>query len=697
MRLRRFGLPAIVFLTLSLGLHLRADHFVFEENRGQAQADVRFVARNGAMSVAVEGAALTLSAGNESIRLSFAGASETAVVRGENLRPETRNYFIGNDRSRWVTDVRTWERVRIDELYAGIDLVFRSAADGLEYDFIVAPGANPDVIAMTWEGTMHLAKEGETLVASTSEGVALRQTAPVSFQVAKRVASRWSLRERELRFVLGDYDRSAELTIDPVIVAATYLGGSSGDQAHEVAIDGGGNIYVAGETYSTNYPFVGGAQSTNKSAPGERDVFVTKLDPSGRTVLYSTYFGGATGRDMLEALAVDANGSVYFGGGTYSTDLPTSPNAFQIKGNKWVGEDGFLVKLTPAGNAIAYCTYMSANSNEPSTEVIRGIATDLLGHAFVVGDTTDPTWPVTAGAYRTTGCDSQKDAFVAKVSPDGSSLVYSTYLCGADFDMGRAIDVDGDGNAFVTGTTYSADFPQVGGPQVTIREGDAFVAKLSASGASLLRSTLIGGSKGDGGASLALGPNGSVYIAGTTRSTDFPVANGYQQSYLGSRDYCQSGPPPTYCGDSYIARLGSDFTLLSATFLGGARSDDQINTIAASPAGLVAVGTTESTDFPLVSPTQSTYGGHRDAFVSLFDPTLRNLVFSTFVGGSEWDIGETVAIDDAGSIHLAGYTLSTDFPVSNAYQAASAGPFDAFVVKFSAPAGAPGRRHAVRH
>jgi hypothetical protein len=670
---------------------------VFEENRGQAPPAIRYFARHGSMRVAVEDRAFTLAEDGEWVRFSFFGAAVDPVIRGERLQAGTRNYFVGNDPSRWVTNVRTWERVRIDGLYPGVDVVFHPSEEGIEYDFIVAPGASPERIAMRTEGTMRLRKDAGALIASTMEGVAFRQSEPLSFQASGAVKSAWILQESEIRFELGAYDRSSELIIDPVIVAATYIGGSSGDEAHAIAVDAAGNIYVGGDTYSGNYPFLGGAQSTNKSSPGERDVFVTKFDPSGRTVIYSTYFGGARGRDLLEDLAVDPTGAVYFGGATYSTDLPVSANAFQKKANKWVGEDGFLVRLSAAGNAIVYCTYLTANSDVPSTEVIRGVAVDDEGRAFVVGDTTDPTWPITAGAYRTTGCDTDRDAFVTKVNADGSGLLYSTYLCGSDSDFGHAIAVDAEGNAIVTGTTYSADFPQAGLPPVTIREGDAWVAKLNADGSSLLRATLVGGSEADGGTSLALGPDGSVYIAGITRSIDFPAMNGYQQSYRGAVEYCQSGPPPQYCGDSYIARLDAGLSLLGATYLGGARSDDRINAIAASSSGVVAVGTTESSDYPLVSPTQSTYAGHRDAFVALFDPVLRNLTFSTFAGGSEWDLGESVAFDAAGAIHLTGSTLSTDFPISNAYQALSAGAFEVFLVKFSAQASAPGRRRAIRH
>lgn len=708
MDLRRYGLHVAAFLSVILAVcHaagaserlISASSLVFEQNQGQAPAGVRFLARRGSMLLALEDDAFTLATANgEWIRFSFDCAGRTPAVHGEGRLPGTRNYFVGDDPSRWVTDVPAWERVRIDDLYPGIDVVFRSSGEKLEYDFVVAPGASPKVIAMTVGGTMRLQEERGALVASTSDGVAFRQLAPASFQAAPRsrpVTSACRLHGNEIRFAVGQYNAEAELIIDPVIETSTYIGGNSGDEAHAVAVDAGGNIYIAGETYSTDYPFLGGVQPANQT-PSQRDGFITKLDPSGRRVIFSTYFGG-NAYDLVQAIAVDSTGAVYVAGNGYSTNLPVTANAFQKKANIWVGDDGFLVKLSPAGNAIVYCTYLGANSDKPSFETLRGIAVDAQGNAFVVGDTTDPTWPVTAGAFRTVGCDSNLDAFVTKVSPDGSSLVYSTYLCGSGWDYGRAIRVDAAGNAFATGSTSSSDFPQVGLPPAVLREGDAWVAKLNPSGSALLRSTLIGGSHGDGGASLALGPDGSVYVAGTTRSADFPVLDGYQQSYRGASEYCQNGPPPAYCGDSFVARLSPDLVLLSATFLGGARSDDSITAIGASSAGVVVVGTTESADFPLVSPTQSTYGGKRDTFVSVFDRTLHNLTFSTFVGGNDWDVGEAVASDSAGAIYVTGYTGSTNFPTSNAYRAASAGSFDAFVVKFSAPAPTPPRKRAVGH
>jgi hypothetical protein len=667
---------------------------VFEENRGQADPNVRFTARRGSIGVAIEPSAFTLAAPNgEWIRFSFEAANDRAAVHGENRQRETRNYFIGNDPSRWVRDVPTWERVATEELYPGIDLIFRAAGENLEYDFIVKPGANPAVIRMIAEGSLSLGNEGGALVASSGGRAVFRHLAPHSCQRGGApVVSAWLQRGKEAGFALGTYDRSAELIIDPVIVTSTYMGGSSGDEVHALAVDAAGNIYLGGETYSTNYPVASAVQPINKT-PSQRDGFVTKLDPSGRTVLFSTYFGG-NGYDIVEALAVDDEGSLYFAGSGYSLDLPVSANAFQRQANAFSGEDGFVVKLTPAGNAIAYCTYLVANSNRPSFETLRGLAVDSAGFAYVVGDTTDPTWPVTPGAYRTTGCGGEgRDPFVTKVSRDGSSLVYSTYVCGSDFDLGNGIRVDASGNAFVVGTTFSADFPQAGTPVVAVRENDAWVAKLNPTGSSLLRSAIIGGSHNESGLAIALGGYEDLYIAGWTDSSDFPVREGYQQSYRGSRDSCSDG----FCGDSFVVRLDVNLAILSATYVGGGVSDDRIEAIAASAAGVAVAGTTESTDFPLMAPTQSSYGGERDAFIALFDTTLRSLAFSTFIGGSDWDIGEGVTIGADGVVNAAGYTLSSNFPTSNAYQTAAPGSFDGFVVQFSGASSAPSpRRRAVR-
>ena len=391
----------VVLLTMLFAAHARA--LVFEENRGQAPPNVRFVAHRGGTSVAIEDDAFSiLTGGSDWLRLSFAGVSPCANVQPLRRLSAHANYFVGNDPAQWVTDVPMWEGVAIRGLYPGIDVQFREARGGLEYDFVVAPGADPDLIAMRTDGSLRLVEHEGVLIASHDGIEAFRQLPPLAFQSARIIESAIQLEGEGIHFAHSSFDPRLELVIDPVIVFSTYAGGSSGDQAHAITVDAAGNTYIAGATYSSNYPLRDPFQSTNKSTPSERDAFVTKLDASGQ-VVFSTYFGGTRGRDLAEAVAVDASGAVYFAGTTYSLDLPVSSNAFQKTANQWVGDDGFLAKLVPAGNALAYATYLAAMSDVPSTEFIRAILVDRNGNAIVTGDTSNATWPVTPGAYRTTG------------------------------------------------------------------------------------------------------------------------------------------------------------------------------------------------------------------------------------------------------------------------------------------------------
>lgn len=394
--------------------------------------------------------------------------------------------------------------------------------------------------------------------------------------------------------------------VGTALLYSTYLGGSADDFGQAIALDSSGNAYVTGYTYSTDFPTVNPIQSKNN---GDADVFVAKLNPSGNALAYSTYLGGK-GADFGQGIAVDGAGSAYIAGYTYSTDFPTaSPLQATNVGNA----NAFVTKLNAAGSALTYSTYLGGNDYDYAT----GIAVDSFGSTYVAGYTSSTTFPTCPNVGGTAPCTSAGkplqgsnaggvDAFVAKVSASGSGLVYSTYLGGSGDDMGNAIAVDSGGNAYVTGDTYSTDFPTVGPLQSKNAGGDdAFVAKLNAAGTALLYSTYFGGSSSDAAYGIAVDSAGSAYLAGSTLSTDLPTVNPTQGKSAGSFD-------------AFVAKVGpSGASLWFSTYLGGS-GDDFGQGIAVDNAGNAYVtGQTASTDLPTVVPEQGARGGGwSDAFIA---------------------------------------------------------------------------------
>jgi len=505
---------------------------------------------------------------------------------------------------------------------------------------------------------------------------------------------------------VATYDRTHPLVIDPVLSYSTYLGGSGNDFASGIAVDAAGNAYVTGSTDSTNFPTTAGAFA---GVTGSSDAFVTKLDPSGSTLVYSTYLGGS-GDDVARGIAVDASGNAYVTGQTSSPDLPTA-NAFQpvfVGGPADLGPagpyDGFVTKLDSTGSTLLYSTYLGGND----ADVSFAVAVDASGNAYVAGWTRSSDFPTTPGAFAVsrTGAD---DAFVAKLDPTGSALVYSTFLGGSNniktanpLDTGRAIAVDGSGSAYVTGYTYSSDFPTTAGAFQTIFGSGAFghvafVTKLDPAGSALVYSTFLGGTSGiDEGLGLAIDAGGNAYVTGVTLSSDFPTTPGAFQSVSGG------------ARDAFVTKLNPAGSLLVySTYLGGGKHD-LASAIAVDAAGNAFVaGTTGpledgcnssfpcTDDFPTTAgAVQPVYGGgFRDAFLATLDSSGSALIFSTYLGGSGNDSGIGIALDSGANAYIAGATASSNFPTTaGAFQPIFAGgdnrpnpgdSFDAFVGKIA--------------
>ncbi len=502
----------------------------------------------------------------------------------------------------------------------------------------------------------------------------IRWHKPVVYQekngTRQEIAAHYSVTDtNRVGFEVARYDTRRPLYIDPLIYS-TYLGGNGSDGSFGIAVDSAGNAYVTGGTSSTNFPTVNPLQPTYG---GGGDAFVAKINPSGSALVYSTYLGGSS-YECGESIAVDSAGNAYVTGGTSSTNFPTvNPLQPTYGGGE---DDAFVAKINPQGSALVYSTYLGGSSHDFGD----GIAVDSAGDAYVTGNTTSTNFPTTPGTFQT-NFGGGWDAFVAKINPEGSALVYSTYLGGSSYDYGQGIAVDSAGNAYVIGGTSSTNFPTTPGTFQTNFGGgwDAFVAKINPEGSALVYSTYLGGSGSDTGEGIAVDSAGNAYVTGGTNSIDFPVTPGaFQTTNHGSND-------------AYVTKLNSTGSaLVYSTYLGGGNTESPNGIAVDSSGNAYVVGTTYSNDFPITpgafqivcnSGNVINCDRYGDAFVSKLNPSGSALVYSAYLGGSGNDWGNGIAVDSSGNAYVTGETNSLNFPRLNPLQRAYGGGDDAFVTK----------------
>ncbi len=698
----------------------------FEANQGQTDAQVKFLSRTGSYSLfltrdeamfALSGkkpksAALRrLTSSRVETRLAaFVGRGAGGVLRMKlrNVNPAVKvtggeelagksNYFVGNDPAKWRSNVPTYAKVKYEGIYSGIDLVYYGNQRQLEYDFIVAPGADPRRIQFDVRGAKRIRQDAQGELAFKVGEAEIRWHKPNAYQekngTRQEIAAHYAITDtNRVGFEVAKYDASRPLYIDPLIYS-TYLGGSATDYGASIAVDSAGNAYIIGHTGSTNFPTTNPLQPANA---GSNDVFVAKVNPAGSALVYSTYLGGSSDDDGV-GIAVDSTGNAYVTGFTASTDFPMMN---PLQSNPSVnGYDAFVAKLDPTGSALVYSTYLGGSVDNGGS----GIAVDSLGNAYVTGRTNSTDFPITPGAFQT-NLGGAYDAFVTKINAAGSALVYSSYLGGSsddndydylDYGGGGGIAVDSTGNAYVVGQTYSTDFPTTPGAFQTVCDnscygGYAFVAKINPTGSALVYSTYLGGSEiyyGNGyGSGIAADSAGNAYVTGTTGSADFPTTPGAFQPY------CQAGP--IYCWywpDAFVTKLNpTGSALVYSTYLGGSGIDHGYGIAVDSANNAYIIGLTFSQyKYPANFPTtpgalQSTCKPllhSACAFVTKINPAGSSLVYSTYLGGSSFDEGRGIAIDSAGNAYVTGYTESVNFPTKNPLQAANAGGGDAFVAK----------------
>lgn len=682
----------------------------FEVNEGQADRRVKFLSRGSGYSLFLTAAeaVLTLnapaaretgtapltassavhrtsSAGQgrtrqDVLRMKLLGANSSARATGLEELPGKSNYFIGDDPRQWHTNVAHYSRVRYEAVYRGVDLVFYGNQRQVEYDFIVAPGADPSAIGLAFEGARSVRIDACGDLVLRTRGGEVRQRKPLVYQETggqrQEVAGRYVKKgKRQVGFEVGEYDPSRPLVIDPVLIYTTFLGGSADDEIKGIATDGAGNAYVVGHTASANFPATGGTFQTVLG--GGSDAFVTKLDSSGSVLLYSTYLGGSS-FERSAGIAVDSAGNAYLTGLTSSNNFPVTAGAFDPFYNS--ASDAFVTKLGPTGASLVYSTYLGGSSSEEPF----GIAIDAAGGAYVTGITYSLDFPVTFGAGDTT-FNGNFDGFVTRVNTSGTGLVYSTFFGGngSDYITGIAVSA-GSGIAYLVGATSSTNFPVTPGAFDTSLGGgfDAFAAKLNATGNGLYYSTFLGGGGSEVGFGIAVDGAGYAYVTGYSPASGFPVTFGaFDTSYNG-------------LSDAFVTKLNQSGTgLIYSTYLGGSGNELGYGIAVDGTGQAYVTGYSNSANFPTTpGALDTTYAGGgvpaSDAFVAKLSQSGAALAYSTYYGGGAGlDEGRSIAVDTAGNVYVGGVTGSTDFaPTPGAFDTTfNGGVYDGFVLKLQFP------------
>ena len=647
----------------------------FEPGAGDRPA--RFLARGIRSRFLFETSAVQAEAADKSIRFEFAGANPDAHLEGIDKLSSKTGLFLGNDPAKWRRAVPNYARLQVRELYRGIDLVYYGNAGELEYDLRVEPGADPRRIRIAFSGSRPRLDAAGNLDA----GLVLKR--PVAYQIAAGGA-RIPIDSRFRRnsdgtygFALGHYDRARELVIDPVLNLKQFIGGSSQDIAYAIAHDANGFLYVAGTTYSSDFPTAGAA--AGNTPPGRQDLFIAKINPNAdrsSQIVYAGFIGGSA-NDVFGAMTVDASGRVYLTGNTASSDFPmVNARQTSLSGTT----DAFVMQLDVFETPI-YSSYLGGSGNDAA----YGIALDSRGRIWVTGGTQSDDFPV-VGGFQAARTGSQ-DVFVAGIDPAQSgsgSLVYSTYMGGTWWDTGRGIAAAPDGTVWVVGGTYSYDFPVAGNSFQPFYQsgGDAFIAQINpVPGSPLAYSTYFGAGDLEEARSVLVDANGRVIVNGYTLSPKFPVTDG--------------APQPTYGGNTDLfisifnpASPTASGQLVFSTFFGGANPDVSFDLKMDGAGNLYIAGFTTSAALPSSgNALQSNYDGSMDAFVLKLDPSKSGsgaISYFSYLGGSGLQIAYGVDFDNNGNIYLTGFTTGPIFDVlGGPGKGTASGDPDGFVIGFS--------------
>lgn len=676
----------------------------FIENRGQLNDQVRFYEQGpGRTTLFADGGVHIVPHASRPdgshvapVGIAPIGAQEgCTVTAGERLAGKV-NVFRGNDPSRWTTAIPTYRSVVYKGVYPGIDIEFYGHERGLEYDVIVHPGGDPAQVRFRCTGIdgLEIDASGD-LHMRLHDGATLIQKKPRLYQEVaggRRIeveggfvtgAAGKTDGEFTLSFTVGDHDAARPLVIDPVIVYSTYYGGKSTDFSRAIAVDAAGCAYITGLTESADLLLKNPFQ---KAYEGEEfvyltDVFVTKLAPSGKELVYSTFLGGSvykqgSAADFGKAVAVDSKGHAIVTGHTNSKDFPLKKALQPEFGGD---SDVFITKFSPAGDELVFSTYLGGDESDYGIAIETDDEDDIL----IAGFTASENFPCKNAWQDEYG--GGFDAILFKIDASGKSLVYSSYLGGDEEDLCQDLAVDEDGNAYVCGQTASKNFPVVD-PAQAEKSGalDAFAAKVEPDGEELEFATFLGGGGDDFAQGIAVDEDGLIYVTGKTRSIDFPLENPHQPSKRANHDV-------------FILQLDdSGDEVLYSTFFGGDGSDTGIDVAIDGEGRICVFGSSNSKDFPRKKSIQKKHAGYLDLFVLRFAESFESLDFSTLIGGGSSDHAGGMALDPQGNIYVTGWTRSEDFPTTTGtLQEEKAHTFDAFIVKVSGKAAESGDADAL--
>lgn len=642
---------------------------LFAANAGQCAPPVRFQARTSGLVASVVADGLLLDLEGAQLRLRFVGADAQARVEG--LEPRTaRAHYLSHARA--TRDVPTFARVRVSGLYPGIDLELYERDGALEYDLVLAPGADAGPLSLALEGADELVIEADGALVATVAGRSLRQPAPLAWQILPDgtrapLACAWQRgTDGRFGFALGVRGADAQTVIDPVLTYGTHVGGSSADQATALFVDEQGCVYASGWARSVDFPHT----PTDNGATRGKEAVVFKLAPDGRELLWATTLGGR-GDEQGLALAVTPAGEVVVAGITDSPDFPTTDNAFDETPSG--GTDGFVVKLAADGSRLVFGTLLGGSAED----ALAALALTEGGQITLAGTTRSRDFPVSSSSY---GIEPRgaRDAFVTRLDPAGERLVFSARIGGSEDDEARALAVDADGATYLTGRTLSHDFPTTLGALDRERCGvDAFVVKLSPGGRTLLYSTFLGGSGQDEGNAIAVDAQRRVVVAGGTQSLDFPF------------DADRRVPGRK---DGFAVRLSeTGNALLWATPIGG-RSADEALGVTLDPLGTAwVVGRTLSADLALTRDAhQPRLAGAADAFLVRLSADEGRTLYATFLGGEGDDELCAVHADRSGtSLAVCGSSTGLSRESRGPLAGKRRGPADAFVLRFDPRVSAP--------
>jgi hypothetical protein len=645
----------------------------FEPNVGQTDRSVDFLVRGPGYTVFLTPGGAVVRKDKSVWKMRLEGPNPRTEAVGLEPSAARSHYLTGHGESEWHTDVPHFSRVQYRSVYPGVDMVYYGNQQQLEYDFVLAPGADPARIMLAFEDIQDVQVDAHGELVLQTSGGEVRQHKPFIYQkiggTIRQVVGGFVVRRgNRVGFKIGSYDRSKPLVIDPVLGYSTYLGGFRNDAANAIAVDSAGNAYIAGWTESTDFPVLNPRQNVSG---GGVDAFVAKVNASGALV-YATYLGGR-GDDRVFGITVDGSGAAVISGWTYSTDFPVYLGLQSVFRG---GRDAFIAKLNAAGNGFVFSTYLGGNGFEWG----RAVAIDQLGNIYATGETDSMNFPL-LNPFQSSN-RGRYDVFITKLSATGS-LLYSTYLGGYGDESGTGITVDGGGNAYVTGSSDSTNLPMYNAFQSFNRGGqDVFVAKLNSAGNQLVYSTYLGGSGGtagfpETGAGITVDAAGSAYIVGTTSSSNFPIFSAFRTQMTGAGT------------DAFVAKLNPwGNGLLYCTYLGGSNVDYGSAVTIDAYGNAYVTGYTSSQDFPTANPLQASNAGSYDAFVASLGPNGNALSFATYLGGNGSDSAYAIGVDSSQNIYIAGQTLSLNFPIYNAFQNYNNGSFGAFISRISIQPGA---------